>query len=170
MGDGKLVARPKGQTYGPNYPKGPPPPIGSDLLLKSSSDQSAPAQEWQCNRSGSVNGTIMSLMANQSLCITYAASSLSLEPCSPNSSQKQLFTYGKAEIKMQVIHKSTGLCISTQTSKVGSIVGLEKCQPSVSTQLWVYGLSGRFCQGYCITASKNGFASLELDPDYIAQP
>eukprot|EP00463_Aulacantha_scolymantha_P005919 TRINITY_DN7373_c0_g1_i1.p1 TRINITY_DN7373_c0_g1~~TRINITY_DN7373_c0_g1_i1.p1 ORF type:complete len:90 (+),score=15.12 TRINITY_DN7373_c0_g1_i1:371-640(+) len=26
--DGKLVARPKGQTYGPNYPKGPPLQLG----------------------------------------------------------------------------------------------------------------------------------------------
>jgi len=168
--NGKLVARPKGQTYGPNYPKGPPPLVGSRLLLKSSSNQLAPAQEWQCNRSGSVNGTIISLMANQSLCITYSASSLSLEPCSANSIPEQIFTYSKAEIKMQVVHKSTGLCIATQTSKVGSIVALEKCQSSASTQLWVYGSSGRFCQGPCITASKYGIASFAWDPDYIAQP
>jgi len=137
------------------------------LVLDNSRDQSAPAQEYLCNRSGSDAGTVISLMLNQSLCITYSASSLSLTECSPDLSVEQLFTYGKAEIKMQIVHKSTGMCATSKTSKVGDSVELEKCIPSKASQLWVYGSSGRFCQGPCITAAK---VSMEWGPDYIGRP
>lgn len=150
---GKLVARPNGTKYGPNFPKRIPS-AGSGLVLGSSQYRSALSQEWLCNRSGSVNGTSIPLIANQSLCITYSGSSISLEHCSPNSIPEQLFSYGKAESKMQIVHKSTGMCISVNASEVGNIVTMEKCQSSISTQLWVYGSSGRFCQGPCITAGK----------------
>ena len=54
------------------------------------------------------------------------------------------------EHKQQILHKSSGKCISGRPT--GPPV-LSACDPEEPSQMWVFGSSGRICQGGCLGAA-----------------
>lgn len=162
VSNGKLQRRTQGQTYSPNYPRGPPakPPIpGTRITL---APNGAIDDQW------SVTESSIKLQSSQNLCLADGGNStLIVALCSPGASSQKFDIVPQPSVSgrflfQQIIHTPTKRCV-TALKKVAS---LTTCIPTLSdNQLWVDGQSGRLCadktNSLCLTASPTSWRAWE---------
>lgn len=155
--NGTLMQRSQGQTYSPNYPRGPPAVPNTKIAL---------AQNGAANDQWTLNGSAVVLQGSNPLCLAVdgeasTGAGLITAECLASAASQSFTTVPAPTVKgafhfIQIVHTTSKLCITAS----GNSVSLATCGASpADTQVWVDGASGRICadklSGECLTAGTS---------------
>jgi hypothetical protein len=165
-----LQQRVAGQTYSPNYPKGPPAVPNSRITL---GNNGAPNDQWLISKN--TDPSSMRLM-NSTLCLAVddapapGAGLIAAECRTPTTSAQLFAAISSPSVHgyIQIKHIASRLCVTANNTAVS----LSPCQsPPADVQVWVDGASGRVCadkaNSQCLTA---GSSWAEWETHYGAPP
>ena len=172
--EGRLMVRPQGQTYSPNYPKQPTPKAG-DRVVGRPNGQGVECNTNDCWRlqPQPVSGyTVLRLLdVSASLCLTavdggaISPSNLTVDVCATTSAPTQEFVTtnhtaatavataasptaaSTAGTAAAIKHVPSGHCVTAADASCPDCpAALQPCSQSlVARQVWLFGASGRLC-------------------------